>query len=100
MLANNNQTNHSKDGWSTSMQINTRSKSIVPGGENVFDDAERMYNNNAGTQRHFCSFYAIDYNGTHGYRRATYGSGWNSMPFTGVGSTAVIPTTGGWVCWS
>jgi len=68
-------------------------------GELVWNGGERMYNN-LSTGRPFCAYFSVSYNGTNGYRRANAGSGWNTMPFTGAGSLAVIPTTTGWVCWT
>ena len=61
--------------------------------------ANRMYNNNSGSLRPVCAWklYGMGGNFSNGTLHLdNYGSGWNILPFTGVGTHAAIPST--WVC--
>lgn len=67
-------------------------------GETIYSGGERVYNN-TNTGRAACVYALTGYNGGSGYRRANAGSGWNTAPFTGFRSIAVVPNTSSWVCW-
>ena len=67
-------------------------------GETIYSGGERVYNN-TNTGRAACVYALTGYSGSSGYRRANAGSGWNTAPFTGFRSIAVVPNTTAWVCW-
>lgn len=60
----------------------------------VWQLAERGYNNNSGTGRKVCAFYAAAMGGPSA--TMNYGADWVALPFTGMASHAAIPWT--WSC--
>ena len=68
-------------------------------GGTMSGNANRMYNNNSGSLRPVCAWKLYGMGGSFSSNTLTidyYGSGWNIIPFTGVGTHAAIPST--WVC--